>query len=246
MKKLLFFALIMALTTATFAQQQPDTRLYEMRTYWPVAGKMDKLLARFRDHSTKLLAKHGMTNIGYWVSQRKPDSVLVYILAYPNREARDASWKAFRNDPEWIKVRDESEANGKIIEKVEEKFLTNTDFSPNDLASKGDRVFELRTYKATKYNLGLLLARFRNHTLGLFAKHGMSNLIYWTQTDKDDALVYLLAHRSKEAAAASFSGFRTDPDWTAAREASEKLAKGSLTVSVVSEFLVPTDFSPWK
>jgi len=246
MKKLLFCALAMAMTTATFAQQQSDTRLYEMRTYWPIAGKMDNMLARFRNHTTKLFAKHGMTNVGYWVPQRKPDSVLVYILAYSNKEARDASWKAFMSDPAWQKVQRESEAKGKIVEKVAQQFLNSTDFSPNDLASKGDRVFELRTYKATKYNLGLLLARFRNHTLGLFAKHGMSNLIYWTQADKDDVLIYLLGHKSKEAAAASFSAFRTDTDWIAAREASEKLAKGSLTVSVGSELLIPTDFSPWK
>jgi NIPSNAP len=246
MKKLLFVASVLLIATATFAQQPADARLYEMRTYWPAKGKMNDMLARFRNHTTKLFTKHGMTNVGYWVPQRNPDSVLVYVLAYPNREARDAAWKAFGADPEWQKVKAASEANGKIVEKVEQRFLTATDFSPNDLSSKGNRVFELRTYTASKYNLGLLLARFRNHTVALFAKHGMSNLIYWTQTDKDDMLIYLLAHTSKEAAAASFNAFRTDPDWLKARGASETLAKGSITSSVVSEFFIPTDFSPWK
>ncbi|TAG74254.1 MAG: NIPSNAP family protein [Runella slithyformis] len=245
MKKLLFIALMLSGATTSFAQQ-PDTRLYEMRTYWPAAGKMDNMLARFRNHATKLFVKHGITNIGYWVPQRKPDSVLVYILAYPNKEARDASWKAFSADPEWQKVKAESEVNGKVVEKVEQRFLSSTDFSPNDLSSKDNRVFELRTYKATKYNLGLLLARFRNHTVGLFAKHGMSNLIYWTQNDKDDMLIYLLGHKSKEAAAASFNAFRTDADWITARTASETLAKSSLTVSLLTDYLIPTDFSPLK
>ena len=244
--KILFSLALLLLVGTTVFSQNTDTRIYEMRTYWPAPGKMNELLARFRNHTTKLFEKHGMTNIGYWTPQRKPDSVLVYVLAYPNKEARDASWKAFSNDPEWQKVQKESEANGKILEKATSLFYHSTDFSPNDLASKGDRVFELRTYKASKYNLGLLLARFRNHTVNLFAKHGMSNLIYWTQDNSDEMLVYLLAHKSKEAAAASFSAFRLDPEWTEARAASEKLAKGSITTSVVSEFLVPTDFSPLK
>lgn len=226
--------------------QSADTRCYEMRIYYPAPGKMNDLLARFRNHTTKLFEKHGMTNIGYWVPQSKPDSVLIYVLAYPSREARDASWKAFVADPAWQSVQKESEANGKILSKIENKFLTTTDFSPNNFSNEGNRVFELRTYKTTKYNLGLLMARFRNHTLKIFERHGMKNLVYWNQTGTDDMLIYFLSHKSKEAGSASFDSFRKDPEWLDARSASEKLAKGSLTISVLSEYLVPTDFSPWK
>lgn len=232
-----------------FQHQSPvpaDTRCYEMRIYWPHPGKMNDLLARFRNHTTKLFEKHGMTNVGYWVPQGKPDSVLVYIMAYPSREARDASWKAFGADPDWKKVQSESEANGKIVAKVESKFMKTTDFSQNNFQSVGNRVFELRTYKTTPYNLGLLLARFRNHTCKLFEKHGMTNLAYWTQDGTDDMLIYMLAHKSKEAGLASFKSFRDDPDWIAARTASEKLGNGSITLTVQSEYMIPTDFSTWK
>ncbi|MFN8357260.1 MAG: NIPSNAP family protein [Spirosomataceae bacterium] len=243
---------LLSIVCLSFVAQQPstmtppDSRCFEMRIYFPHPGKMNDLLARFRNHTTKLFEKHGMTNIGYWVPQGKPDSVLIYVLAYPSREARDASWKNFGADPEWKKVQSESEANGKLVAKVETKFMKTTDFSQNDFSSVGNRVFELRTYKTTPYNLGLLLARFRNHTCKIFEKHEMTNLVYWTQDGTDDMLIYLLAHKSKEAGLASFKSFRDDPDWIAARTASEKLANGSLTISVQSEYLVPTDFSTWK
>ena len=114
--------------------------------------------------------------------------------------------------------------------------------------SKADpaRVFELRTYKAASGKLNNLLARFRDHTLALFTKHGMTNFGYWTPADPkqgaDDTLVYLLAHKSKEAAAASFAAFRADPAWTKAKAESEK--DGALTTKVESVFLQPTDYSP--
>ena len=130
------------------------------------------------------------------------------------------------------------------------------DFSPADgLANKaaGDRVVQLRTYTATEGNLPSLDARFRDHTIDLFAKHGIENLIYWhraaSEPHADRMLVYLIGHASEEAAAESFAAFRKDPAWTAARKASEEKAGGSLTEKkngVVAEFLKPTDYSPWK
>lgn len=245
MKKILLLTFLLSAQLFSYAQNK-DTRVYEMRIYWPHEGKMADMQARFRNHTTKLFEKHGMTNIGYFVPENKPDSVLVYVLAYPNQAARDTSWKHFATDPEWKKVASESEKNGKLVKKVEQKFMTTTDFSPLDLTSEGNRVFELRTYTASKYNLGLLMARFRNHTVKIFEKHGMRNIIYWNQVGKDDQLVYFLSHKSREAAKASFDAFRLDPDWIEARNASEKLAKGSITASVISAFFIPTDFSPLK
>jgi NIPSNAP len=104
------------------------SRAFEMRTYYCLPGKGEDLHKRFRDHTTKLFKKHGMENVGYWVPNDKPD-VLVYILAYPSRAAADASWKAFRDDPEWQKVRTESEKNGKIVDKVDSVWLSATDYS---------------------------------------------------------------------------------------------------------------------
>ena len=115
------------------------------------------------------------------------------------------------------------------------------------------RLYEMRIYEAQPGTFDALQARFREHTTKLFAKHGMTNLVYWNlaadQPQADRMLVYLLAHASEEAARESFAAFRKDPDWLAARTASEEKAGGSLTEKkggVVSEFLVPTDYSPLR
>lgn len=106
-------------------------RVFELRTYYTEEGKLPDLQARFRNHTTKIFEKHGMTNIGYWVPQDEPKSknTLIYILAHKNREAAKKSWDEFRKDPEWVKVREASEANGKIVNKVESVFMDATDFS---------------------------------------------------------------------------------------------------------------------
>lgn len=238
--------------TRTGSESAKSPRCYEMRIYYAEPGKLEDLLARFRNHTTKLFEKHKMTNEGYWLPIDNKDNKLVYVLSYPSREARDASWKAFGSDPEWKKVATESEKNGKLVARVESFFMNTTDFSPKKIAKKGtpNRVFELRTYKATPDHLPNLLSRFRDHTVKLFEKHGMTNLWYWTRTDKDqgsdDMLVYFLAHPSKEAGLNAFKQFGADPEWQKVRKESEEKAGGSLTVSVDSEYMVPTDFSPVK
>jgi|688.fasta_scaffold16798_6 hypothetical protein len=257
MIRILLASLVLSLLgMAVASAAEPDTRLYEMRVYWAPPGKLDALHARFRDHTTKLFEKHGMKNEGYFVPVGdNPERKLVYFLSYPDRKARDASWAAFVNDPEWKAAYAASEKDGKLVEKATETFLTATDYSPTvDVKmAKPGRVFELRTYTATPNNLPHLDARFRDHTVKLFGKHGMTNLVYWHhaegQPHADRMLVYLLAHDSVDAAKASFDRFRQDPDWTAARKASEEKAGGSLTEAkdgVLSEFLTPTDYSTWK
>ena len=103
-----------------------------MRIYHAAPGKLGELLARFRNHTTKLFDKHGMKNVAYWTPTDEPekDNMLVYILQHPSREAATANWKSFQDDPEWKRVKQESEANGKLTEKVDSTFLTMTDFSP--------------------------------------------------------------------------------------------------------------------
>jgi hypothetical protein len=239
----------MGVSSSEAAEQ--DTRVFELRVYYAADGKLDALHSRFRDHTTALFEKHGMTNVGYWVPLENPERKLVYFLAYPSREARDASWKAFMGDPEWQQAYRASEVDGKLVEKVEVYFLRATDYSPAiEAAADGSRVFELRTYTTTPGNLDALHARFREHTTQLFEKHGMTNVAYWSLMDdqpgSDETLIYILAHASQDAAKASFDAFRQDPEWIAARTASEQKAGGSLTApgGVKSEFLQATDYSP--
>lgn len=202
----------------------------------------------------RIFEKHGMVNVAYWVPADAKDGAgekLVYLLQHASRDAAKASWKSFSADPEWQEVRKKSEANGKIVAKAESVFLAPTDYAKAmDAGKKGGapRVFEMRTYTAADGKLASLDARFRDHTLALFARHGITNLGYFHPTDPDkgaaSTLVYFLAYPSREAATASWQKFRDDPDWVKARTASEK--DGKLTTKVESVFLIPTDFSPLK
>ena len=117
---------------ATDSAHAQSNRVFELRTYTTVEGRLDALNARFRDHTTKLFEKHGITNVGYWVPMDEPRSknTLVYLLAHSSREAAKKSFGAFRDDPAWQKARTESEASGKIVEKVESVFLAPVDYSP--------------------------------------------------------------------------------------------------------------------
>jgi len=103
-----------------------------MRTYYAEPGKMTALHARFRDHTNKLFKKHGMTLIGFWspTDAKAAQEKMVYILAYPSKEAADKSWKAFRSDPDWQKALKESEKDGKLVSKVDSVYLNPTDYSP--------------------------------------------------------------------------------------------------------------------
>ena len=111
------------------AQAEEKNRVFEIRTYYAYEGKLDALLARFRDHTVALFKKHGMTNIGYWVPTANKENKLVYMLAYPSREARGKAWKAFIADPDWRKAYKESTQGGKLVKKVVNDFLAGTDFS---------------------------------------------------------------------------------------------------------------------
>jgi hypothetical protein len=235
-----------------------DSRVYELRIYTAAPGKLDDLLARFRNHTCKLFTKHGMENVGYWVPLDKDKGAadtLIYVVAHRSREAAKASWAAFGKDPDWQAARKKSEENGKILAKPPEAiFMTLTDYSPAVKLgpSAGERVFELRDYTTPDGKVDALHARFRDHTVKLFEKHGMTNIAYWQPTDADQGagsrLIYILAHPGKDAGLAAFKSFAADPAWQAARKASEEKAGGSLTVKggVKSTYLRAVDFSPIK
>jgi len=112
---------------------EDSTAVYELRVYYTAPGKLNDLLTRFREHTLQLFVKHGLKSVAYWLPMDEPQksSTLFYLLEHPSREAAAANWKAFGDDPEWKSVREKSEANGKLVEKVESTFLTLADFSPN-------------------------------------------------------------------------------------------------------------------
>ena len=122
--------LFSVLLTVTLTQAAEPAPVFELRVYTTHPGKMPDLLARFKNHTTKIFERHGMLNVGYWVPvEQKDGNKLYYILKHNSRAAAEASWKAFGADPEWVKVRTESEAKGPIVLGVESTFLTATDFS---------------------------------------------------------------------------------------------------------------------
>jgi len=107
--------------------------VYELRQYSVFPGKLDGLLARFRDHTLALFNRHGIRSVAYWtVIDPAPDApALVYILAHESREAADKNWAAFRADPDWIKAKADSEANGQLVSRVQSTFMKLADFSPS-------------------------------------------------------------------------------------------------------------------
>ena len=134
-KKVLFPLAALALAGTGFwvgsMRAADSTRVFELRTYHCYPGKLEDLKKRFRDHTTRIFEKHGMENIGYWTFEDEPlkENTLIYLIAHKSREAAKDNWKEFGQDPEWQKARAASEANGKIVEKVDSQFLDPTDFS---------------------------------------------------------------------------------------------------------------------
>ncbi len=120
------------LTHPPSAQAADSARVFELRTYHCFPGKLEALKTRFREHTTTIFERHGMTNVAYWDFQDEPDksNTLIYVISHASREQAKKNWAEFSADPEWKKVAAESEVNGKLVEKVDSVFLDATDFSP--------------------------------------------------------------------------------------------------------------------
>lgn len=143
-KTLLFAVIFLTFGIIASAQNPPpveapspslagDSRIFELRTYVAAPGKLEELHARFRNHTMKIFKKHGMEVVGFWGPTDKDkgsENTLVYVMAFPSREARDKAWRAFGADPEWQAARKESEKNGRLTEKVESVIMKATDYAP--------------------------------------------------------------------------------------------------------------------
>ena len=128
----------LGLGAAGISAEEKTSRVYELRTYTTLPGRLDALHKRFAEHTLKLFADHGIKNESYWVptDEARKDNTLIYLVSHESREAADRNWKAFAADPRWIKVRDTSTASGKILAKRPERvFMEPTDYSPLQMPS---------------------------------------------------------------------------------------------------------------
>ena len=125
-------AIILGFGLAISAQAEENRKVFELRTYTSAPGKLDDLQSRFRDHTTRIFAKHGMKVIAYWTPTdlEKADDTLIYVLEHASQVAADQSWQAFAEDPEWAAVSEASNVNGRILSKVVREYMKATDYSP--------------------------------------------------------------------------------------------------------------------
>jgi hypothetical protein len=114
------------------ASQPAPAHIYELRTYTAADGKLDNVVARFRDNTIRIFNRHHMKSVGYWLPTEgdKAGKTLIYILEHANHEDALKNWAEFNTDPEWQKVKAESEKDGKIVTNAERVFMSPTDFSP--------------------------------------------------------------------------------------------------------------------
>jgi hypothetical protein len=124
--------LVLAVTNISQSRAQSPNHVYELRMYHAADGKMDALNARFRDHTLSIFNRLNMKSVGYFVATDAPNTgnLLIYVLEHPNRAEADKNWAAFNADPEWQKVRKESEVNGALTTKIDRFFMNPTDYSP--------------------------------------------------------------------------------------------------------------------
>jgi hypothetical protein len=125
------FGAAVALDFAAVGGSTPSYHVYELRMYQVHPGKMDALRTRFGDHTDSIFKRHNMKSVGYWVPQDAPASqnLFIYILEHPSRQGAEKNWAAFQADPEWKKVKAESEAQGPLVDHIDRYFMDPTTYS---------------------------------------------------------------------------------------------------------------------
>lgn len=215
--------------------------LYELRVYLTPPGKLPDINARFANHTIGIFKRFGIGINGFWMDDIGRSNQLTYIVNFENMADREEKWTAFQADREWAEVRAETEANGPIVAQVLNSFMALTDYSPEPAFSTA--VQELRIYDAVAGRLPDLNARFANHTLGLFEKHGIENVGYWTDlVGTSNRLTYMIGYPDLGARQKSWESFQADPEWQRARASSEE--NGPLVYVSRHSILRPTSYSP--
>jgi len=215
--------------------------IYELRTYEAMPGKLPALNIHL-EVATSLFKKHGLGVLGFWTDEVGTGGQVTYMWIYEDVEDRQKKVAAFGSDPAWRQqVAEETEREGAIVARTHNIMLQLTPYSPEPKITTN--VQELRIYEAMPGRLPDLHNRFANHTIGLFKKHGIENIGYWTETfGTSNRLVYMLGYPSLGDREKSWAAFGADPDWQKARAESEK--NGTLTVKTYNRILRPTAYSP--
>ena len=214
--------------------------LYELRIYDAVAGRLPDISARFANHTTGLFRKHGVKYLGFWTDEIGQSNRLTYINIFDSMADRETRWAGFGSDPDWLAVRKQTEANGPLVDVVTNRFLRLTPYSPPPSISTA--VQELRIYEAMPGRLPDVHNRFANHTIGLFEKHGIENIGYWSEdVGANNLLVYMLGYPSLGDREKSWRAFQSDPDWNKARAASE--VDGPIVRKSRHSIMRPTEYA---
>ena len=215
--------------------------LYEMRIYYAVPGNMEKLNSRFANHTIGFFKGHGIGIVGFWTEVIGISNRLTYMLSFDSMADREAKWAAFQADQGWQQARAESEKDGPLVAVVENSFLRLTPYSPEPRVSTS--LQELRIYHTLPGKLPALHDRFANLTIGLFKKHGIESIGYWTaDVGTSSQLVYMIGYPSMGHREKSTDALIADPEWRKGYAESER--DGPLLRYTESVILKPTSYSP--
>ena len=215
--------------------------IYEMRIYYTVPGQLNKLNDRFANHTMGFFNKHGIGMLGFWTDLIGISNRLTYILSYDNMGDREAKWDAFQADKGWQEVRSETEKDGALVASVENSFLSLTPYSPQPKVTGA--LQELRTYHAIPGKIAALHDRFANMTIGMFDKHGIDSVGYWTAAvGTSNQLVYMIGYPNMGHREQAVDNMIADPEWQKAYYASER--DGPILRYTEGVILKPTSYSP--
>ena len=217
--------------------------LYELRIYDAMPGKLGALNDIFANHVMGFFKNYGIGMVGFWTAVIGIGNQLTYMLSVDNMSDREEKWGALRADPSWQKAHAEWESDGPLVSSMQNSFMRLTPYSPEPKISSNFQ--ELRIYQAVPGKMSALNARFSDHTIHLFEKHGIRNVGYWTQdvgVGTSNQLFYMVGHANLAEREKNWDAFGSDPDWQKARAESER--DGPLTSKTLSSILRPTDYSP--
>ncbi|PKB67431.1 MAG: hypothetical protein BZY81_04690 [SAR202 cluster bacterium Io17-Chloro-G4] len=215
--------------------------IYENRVYTAVPGKLPAINARFADITIDYFNQYEMGMMGFWNDEIGTSNQLTYIMTFDDMADREKKWTAFRADKGRIEAFAETEVDGPLVASVYNSIMETTPYSPEPQLSSN--VQELRVYDAMPGKLPALHNRFSNHTMGLFEKHGIENVAYWTEVvGTSNRLVYMLGYENVGDREKGWAAFGADPDWQKARAESEK--DGALVRESRHSIIRPTAYSP--